>query len=136
MSAWLSSLPHFGFENEEALNRWEHSESGFLNSMTEAIAGARRANNFLDWVMKRPEKRIAVEEKFRKYFWYLARCEGKICTTTLKFFVDQNFDFVLGSDPFAYDARVLRTRPLLPSARGIVFQKHLAIRGAPRHGQI
>ena len=26
-----------------------------------------------------------VEEKFEKYFGYLARCEGEICTTTLKF---------------------------------------------------
>ena len=27
-----------------------------------------------------------VEEKFEKYFGYLARCEGKFCTTTLFFF--------------------------------------------------
>ena len=26
-----------------------------------------------------------VEEKFEKYFGYLARCEGKFCTTTLFF---------------------------------------------------
>ena len=26
----------------------------------------------------------AVEEKFRKYFGCLARCDGKLCTTTLK----------------------------------------------------
>ena len=26
-----------------------------------------------------------VEEKFEKYFGYLARCEGKFCTTTLNF---------------------------------------------------
>ena len=26
----------------------------------------------------------AVEDKFEKYFGYLARCEGKFCATTLK----------------------------------------------------
>ena len=28
---------------------------------------------------------LMVEEKFEKYFGYLARCEGKFCTTTLYF---------------------------------------------------
>ena len=30
------------------------------------------------------KQRKEVEEKFGKYFGYLARCEGSFCTTTLK----------------------------------------------------
>ena len=41
----------------------------------------RKAGNAL----KELEGQLAsVEEKFEKYFGYLARCEGKFCTTTLK----------------------------------------------------
>ena len=90
MGSWFGSLPHGGFENDAARSRWESSERGFLSAMTEAISGARRANSFLDWVMNRPEKRIAVVTHSR--MMHECFVPGSVPAHAE---VDQQFDFEL-----------------------------------------
>ena len=64
------------------MSAYELANGGVLNQLAGGVTST--AKGIWDLPMCCGHKPAAVEEKFEKYFGYLARCEGKLCTTTLK----------------------------------------------------